>query len=249
VIARVHWLGQAEMRIIRLKIARENKQIDELELVHGAMTIGRGSDNDIPLNDPAASTHHAKIVRLFNAAYVQDLSSTNGTYVNGKKVQMHTLRNGDVITIGHHQIVVQYHSDTAAEPPLSAFPGTDNMLRNNPWGAVSPFGHGRAAPQPIPPSCTPSAHLYILTGPRTGQHVRLNKAENSLGDGTAHYAVIRKHSDGYYLSSMIDWKTPAGVVVRVNDRPIGAETVRLAHKDVIEVDDIIIASFILDSDH
>jgi len=82
-------------------------KLEELELQHGTLTIGRSKGNDIHLDDPAVSSHHAKVVTLFDVSFIQDLGSTNGTLVNGKAVAKHTLHSGDIISLGKHQLLFQ----------------------------------------------------------------------------------------------------------------------------------------------
>lgn len=94
----------------KIIVNRENFQVDEIDLQQGTLNIGRTSDNDLVIDDLTVSGRHAKIVSVFNSTYVEDLGSTNGTYVNGKRVQTHTLHNGDVVTIGHYQILFQGES-------------------------------------------------------------------------------------------------------------------------------------------
>lgn len=79
--------------------------LQELKLGFGTLTIGRAKDNDIHLEDHAASAHHAKILNMMNAFHIEDLDSTNGTYLNGKRIKEHTLHHRDIITIGNHQIL------------------------------------------------------------------------------------------------------------------------------------------------
>lgn len=91
----------------KIVISHDGVEIEERALPQGTLTVGRRADSGLCLNDAAASGSHAKIVTLFNASYVQDLNSTNGTYVNGKRITTHTLHPGDVITIGRHQLRVE----------------------------------------------------------------------------------------------------------------------------------------------
>lgn len=91
----------------KITVNKENFKIDERELGQGSLSIGRNRDNALRIDDRAVSNHHAQIVTVFESSYVEDLGSTNGTYVNGKKVKTHTLHNGDVLTIGHYQILFQ----------------------------------------------------------------------------------------------------------------------------------------------
>ncbi len=77
-----------------------------IQLKPGAILIGRASENDLPIKDTRVSAYHAKIVTFFNASYIEDLGSTNGTFVNGKRVEKHTVHPGDVIKLGHHQFLI-----------------------------------------------------------------------------------------------------------------------------------------------
>jgi pSer/pThr/pTyr-binding forkhead associated (FHA) protein len=67
-------------------------------------TVGRLPDNDVRIDNPAVSGHHSLIINILNDSFLEDLNSTNGTYVNGKLIKKHALQHGDVITIGHHQL-------------------------------------------------------------------------------------------------------------------------------------------------
>jgi pSer/pThr/pTyr-binding forkhead associated (FHA) protein len=91
----------------KITINKGSFMLEELELQHGTIVIGRSSNSDIQLDDLSVSNHHAKIITLFNATFIQDLDSTNGTFVNGKTIRKHTLHSGDVVTIGRHQILFQ----------------------------------------------------------------------------------------------------------------------------------------------
>lgn len=85
----------------------------EYELKAGTMTVGRETGSDIWLENSTVSGYHAKIVTYFQSSYIEDLDSTNGTYVNGRRIRMHTLRVGDTIIIGPYQLQMQ---PVAAEP-------------------------------------------------------------------------------------------------------------------------------------
>jgi pSer/pThr/pTyr-binding forkhead associated (FHA) protein len=89
---------------------------EEMLLTEGTVTIGRTKDNDIQIDDPAVSAYHAKLVSFFKPTYIQDLRSTNGTYVNGNRVMEHTLAHGDIITIGKHNIFFSTESGFASAP-------------------------------------------------------------------------------------------------------------------------------------
>lgn len=88
---------------------------NELPLSEGTVTIGRNKDNDIQIDDVAVSAYHAKLVSFFKPTYIQDLRSTNGTYVNGSRVMEHTLTDGDIISIGEHKILFDKNFDVNIE--------------------------------------------------------------------------------------------------------------------------------------
>jgi pSer/pThr/pTyr-binding forkhead associated (FHA) protein len=88
----------------KIIISDKDNNLEEMILTEGTVTIGRSKDNDILINDLSVSAHHAKLVTFFKPTYIQDLQSTNGTYVNSRRVMEHTLEQGDVITIGKQSI-------------------------------------------------------------------------------------------------------------------------------------------------
>jgi len=88
----------------RIRVKCDRFKLEDLELTHGELSIGRENDNDLHFDHPYLSGHHAKIITLFDASHIEDLGSTNGTYVNGKPILKHTLHNGDVITFGDCRI-------------------------------------------------------------------------------------------------------------------------------------------------
>ena len=92
------------MPIITLKF--KDKKIKDYPLAVGqSCTIGRKSSNDIVIDNLAVSGNHAKIESVSTTFVIRDLESTNGTFVNKKKVSMHNLRHGDVLLIGKHDLI------------------------------------------------------------------------------------------------------------------------------------------------
>lgn len=73
----------------------------------GAITVGRAPDNTIVVNDVLASRHHALLLPTPGGLEVQDLHTINGTFVNGVQVEQSSLREGDTVTIGNVDLVVQ----------------------------------------------------------------------------------------------------------------------------------------------
>ena len=88
----------------RLILSLDNQVLAEYNMTKERYTIGRLPDNDVRIDNPAVSGHHSLIINILNDSFLEDLNSTNGTYVNGKLIKKHALQHGDVITIGPHQL-------------------------------------------------------------------------------------------------------------------------------------------------
>ena len=80
----------------------------------GRLSLGSSSDNDIQIKSNFISAHHAQIISSLTGFILRDLNSTNGTYVNSKRIKRYALRNGDSITIGSHRFkFIEKHMSTA----------------------------------------------------------------------------------------------------------------------------------------
>ena len=106
----------------RLILSLDNQVLAEYNMTKERYTIGRLPDNDVRIDNPAVSGHHSLIINILNDSFLEDLNSTNGTYVNGKLIKKHALQNGDVITIGHHQL--RFSDQQAEEPEQDEFEKT-----------------------------------------------------------------------------------------------------------------------------
>ncbi|WP_153502544.1 FhaA domain-containing protein [Cumulibacter manganitolerans] len=84
---------------------------DRLPLRDGRNVIGRGSTADIRITDNGISREHAEIVTNGVLATLTDLNSTNGTMVNGNRVDRAALRHGDVIRVGRSVLVYRYEPE------------------------------------------------------------------------------------------------------------------------------------------
>jgi len=82
----------------RLMLSLDGNVLAEYNMNKERYTIGRLPDNDIRIDNPAVSGHHSLIINILNDSFLEDLNSTNGTYVNGKLIKKHAMQHGDVIT-------------------------------------------------------------------------------------------------------------------------------------------------------
>jgi pSer/pThr/pTyr-binding forkhead associated (FHA) protein len=106
----------------RLILSLDNQVLAEYNMMKERYTVGRLPDNDVRIDNPAVSGHHSLIINILNDSFLEDLNSTNGTYVNGKLIKKHALQHGDVITIGHHQL--RFADQQINEPEQDEFEKT-----------------------------------------------------------------------------------------------------------------------------
>jgi pSer/pThr/pTyr-binding forkhead associated (FHA) protein len=91
--------------------------LKEIQLDRPQLTIGRKPDNDLVIDNPAVSGHHARIVQEEGAYVIEDLGSTNGTFVNDKRIEKRPLKDHDRVLIGKHLLL--YQDEARAAPPPS----------------------------------------------------------------------------------------------------------------------------------
>jgi general secretion pathway protein A len=89
----------------RLIIATEGRTIQDLTLKLGRIIVGRTADNDVQIDSRFVSRHHCQLVTTAQGCVIEDLNSTNGIYVQGKRVRRHNLNDGDVVVIGKHELM------------------------------------------------------------------------------------------------------------------------------------------------
>jgi pSer/pThr/pTyr-binding forkhead associated (FHA) protein len=203
-------------------------------------TVGRLPDNDIRIDNPAVSGHHSLIINILNDSFLEDLNSTNGTYVNGKLIKKHALQHGDVITVGHHQLrfveddeqqdefektMVIQPSDRPVEKLRVAGEKLDNAA-----GSASTTGARKALGEK---ESLRKAKLQVLSGAFAGRELDLTKALTTLGRPGVQVAAITRRADGYFIVHVDSEKE--GDFPLVNGSSIGAQARRLNDNDVIQL--------------
>jgi general secretion pathway protein A len=88
----------------KLFVSRDGQMLGEIAFERPRLLIGRSEHNDISIPSKFISRHHALLIRHGRATFLMDLNSTNGTFVNSRRVSNHVLIDEDVISVGHHRI-------------------------------------------------------------------------------------------------------------------------------------------------
>jgi len=228
----------------RLVLSLDGQVMAEYNMNKERYTIGRLPDNDIRIDNAAVSGHHSLIINILNDSFLEDLNSTNGTYVNGKLIKKHALQHGDVITVGHHQLrfveddeaqdefektmVIQPSARpvekvrSAAEVADKASPSLSATAKNR--ALVAADGTATALKK---------AKLQVLSGAFAGRELELNKALTTLGRPGVQVAAITRRAEGYFIVHVDSGKSEDFPLV--NGSPIGAQATRLNDNDVIQL--------------
>ncbi len=217
----------------RLILALDGQTLAEFNMSRERYTIGRLADNDIRIDNAAVSGHHALIINILNDSFLEDLNSTNGTYVGGRLVRKHALQHGDVITVGHHQL--RFVDGEDADNDREAFEKT--MVLAPSEAAATQL---KPKSEPTRPMQTPraqpasaTARLQVLSGDQAGRDFEVVKAVTMIGRSGIQVAAITRRADGYYLIHVESRR--ANDYPLINGVAIGGAARRLADNDVITV--------------
>jgi pSer/pThr/pTyr-binding forkhead associated (FHA) protein len=207
--------------------------LGEFSLEKERLLIGRKPENDIQVDNLAVSGQHAAIITILNDSFLEDLDSTNGTFVNGKLVKKHALKHGDVITIGKHEL--KYVNDDATTDDQD-FEKTMIIRPGMASHAAAAAKAEETAPPPPPgvgsqvaADDMPLGKIQVLSGPGAGKELELKKALITLGRPGVQVAVITRRPQGYFITH-VEGKHPL-----VNGDSIGAQAHALKDHDVVEL--------------
>lgn len=190
----------------KILISRDGTLEQTVQLTRERMTIGRQRYNDIVLEHPTVSGEHAVITTILDDSFLEDLYSTNGTFVNGHRIGKHYLQHQDIIKLAKYRI--EFIADGIR--PLTG-------------AALSP-----AALQPTPPPAP--AVIEVLNGSNAGKRLALAKAQTSLGRSGVQVVVITRTAAGYAAAHTEGERVPL-----LNGTPLGPQPQGLADGDVLDL--------------
>ena len=139
-----------------------------------SITVGRHGKSDITLPDRTISTHHARITVLRDDCFLEDLHSTNGTYVNQQLIDRHLMEDGDIIGLGKYHIV--YRSEQGLSIQLK-----------------------RLSLHPKLMDVRYKAWLQVMDGSKTGYIIPLTGERVTLGNQTTGQILIEPTPQGQYI--------------------------------------------------
>jgi hypothetical protein len=189
----------------------EGVEIKHVYLQKDRTTLGRAQDNDIVFDNMVVSGHHCVFdLKGLADVYIEDLRSTNGTYIDGKMVKRQRLHDGDVIAIGNFRI--QYRE--ATEHP-SQFGETAAM---------------KIGSDGMPGMMQMHAVFQVLNGSSAGLEVPVTKAVTTFGKPGVAVVSVSHRREGYFVGHLDGQTTPT-----LNGDAIGHNPVMLSNHDVVEI--------------
>lgn len=185
--------------------------IKEVQLTKDRTTLGRRPYNDVVIDNLAVSGEHAVLQMSGADVFLEDLNSTNGTYVNGKAIKKQQLQGGDTIEIGKYKIKFVHEGNETYEK---------TMVINA--GAMVAGDSGAA---PLAP-----AAIKVISGSAAGREVALTKVVTTIGKPGVAVAAITRRPHGYVVAMVEGTVKPT-----INGAPLGTDGKDLRHGDVLEL--------------
>ncbi len=224
-----------------LVISIDGAVIKEVQLTKERTTLGRRPYNDIVIENLAVSGEHAVIILADGKVSIEDLRSTNGTYVNGRAIQKQPLLNGDLLDIGRYKI---RFLDTAIAEPNTAGAAIKKALAHiseevdsdyAKLATPSGFGEISSFASTIQGSLSalPERHAMIrmLSGSLQGKEVPLFKVVTTLGKPGVAIASITQKPHGFVLTQL----EGESESLKLNGQIVGPLSVPLLNGDTVEL--------------
>jgi pSer/pThr/pTyr-binding forkhead associated (FHA) protein len=213
----------------KLVVSLDGVVIKEVQITKDKTTLGRRPYNDIVIDNLAVSGEHAVLQMVGSDVFIEDLNSTNGTYINGKAVKKQLLQHNDTVEIGKYKIKylsvesADYEKTMVIRPGTSAgaAPPPPQFAHTAPMGSASGFGALTGASP---------ASIKVLNGAAVGREVQLTKVVTTVGKPGVQVASITKRPGGYVFAHVEGAARP-----QVNGQPVAGEPIHLKNGDVIEL--------------
>lgn len=210
----------------RIIISMDDAVVREVKLTRERTSFGRRPYNDIVMDNLSVSGEHALFHMAGNEVFLEDLGSTNGSYVNGKAIKKQQLDSGDLVEIAKYKI--RFLADGAPDHYQKIILGKP---RPNLRAAG---GQPAAAAQPTPVEQVLAASVIgcikVLSGSGAGREVQLTKAVTTMGKPGVAVASITRRSSGYVVNHVEGAGKP-----KLNGVAVGTEPVAMKNGDELEL--------------
>ena len=201
--------------------------IREVQVTKDRTSVGRRPYNDVVIDNLAVSGEHAVLQMSGNEVYLEDLNSTNGTFVNGKAVKKQLLNDSDMVEIGKYKIKYVNEASSSSDAVDKAIMGLSRPVElsgsshTEPAAVTPPVGEAGSGG---------TAAIKVLSGAAAGREVALVKVVTTIGKPGVAVAAITKRPHGFVVVHVEGSSKPT-----LNGTKIDAEPVLLSHGDVLEL--------------
>jgi len=210
----------------KLVVSLDGVVIKDVQITKDKTTLGRRPYNDIVIDNLAVSGEHAVLQMVGADVFIEDLNSTNGTYINGKAIKKQLLAHNDTVEIGKYKIKYLVEESHDYEKTMILQPGTPMS-----GGFARPFAPSTsAASLGAMSSNTLPASIKVLNGAAAGREVTLSKVVTTVGKPGVQVASITKRPSGYVFAHVEGAVRPS-----VNGAALTGESIPLKDGDVIEL--------------
>ena len=219
----------------KLVVSLDGVVIKDVQITKDKTTLGRRPYNDIVIDNLAVSGEHAVLQMLGNDVFIEDLNSTNGTYINGKAIKKQMLVHNDTVEIGKYKIKYLVEEGADYERTMVMRPGSGvGMATGVPH---TPYSHTAPMPslaalgqQAQAASMAVSASIKVLSGAAAGKSVTLTKVVTTVGKPGVQVASITRRPTGYVLAHVEGAQRPS-----INGMSLVTDTAPLSNGDLIEL--------------
>jgi len=220
----------------KLVVSLDGVVIKEVQITKDKTTLGRRPYNDIVIDNLAVSGEHAVLQMVGADVFIEDLNSTNGTYINGKAIKKQLLAHNDTVEIGKYKIKYLIDESSEYEKTMIMRPGgavpppygqAPSPMHSGHPGQPSPYTSLSGTMPQVP--ATP-ASIKVLNGAAAGREVTLTKVVTTVGKPGVQVASITKRPNGYAFAHVEGSARPS-----INGVPLVGDSVPLRNGDVIEL--------------
>jgi len=219
----------------KLVVSLDGVVIKDVQITKDKTTLGRRPYNDIVIDNLAVSGEHAVLQMLGNDVFIEDLNSTNGTYINGKAIKKQMLAHNDTVEIGKYKIKYLVEDNADHEKTMVMRPGsgvgTSTGVPHTPYNHTAPMPNMAAMNQQAAAGGLGlSASIKVLSGAAAGKSVTLTKVVTTVGKPGVQVASITKRPTGYVLAHVEGAMRPS-----INGVTLVTDTAPLSNGDLIEL--------------
>ncbi|MDR0480034.1 MAG: FHA domain-containing protein [Burkholderiaceae bacterium] len=211
----------------KLIVSLDGILVKQVQLTKSRSTIGRRPYNDIVIDNLAVSGEHAVITITGNQVLLEDLGSTNGTYVNGQAIRKQSLEYGDRIEIGRYKIQYLESVDKTVSAPLEKH---DEIASGDAGAVTIPSSISHHGPPTLNGDAIEGPHVKVLNGVSAGRSMALTKVVTTIGKPGVSVASITRRGHGYDLAHVTGEQTAT-----VNGVSVDANPITLQHHDRVNV--------------